>query len=913
MIEYADMKKCLITGISALALIISCATMNGESENASRSVSKLVIVENSCWTSDTAKSAYASGKGIQLSGNECMTVYFNQSDKTKESQFAGNKVYKAGVAEPDGNGRYGFTHSPISGVEEYNYFFLLPHHITTSSTIQARLFPLQFPGDDTFDPNYDYLIGKPVFGSPVKETAVVDGFKRITAPVKVVLNDKSGALNAEDLMSVTVSFDGFTGRITGYFSPDLGDAFEDAKIIYWSETTAGNALTALFPSGQKCISGTYNIWFSTLPATLPAGQKVTVNATSRTRNVSFEASIKTSCEISSDKINLLQFDLDTPLSKSHSIIQDFSTATSPDNLPAASDGKRYPWTFSEVSAYKTNGKYGMHGGVVLKTNSSVLSIPAIDGKVIKSLRVYSHEETYSSSSVTCNINLKSNGALIASKSMNPYGGDVRNGGFVEFRNLFDKQSLTLDVTASDGSKTHIVPISAISMEIVDAGTYVDDVECYDYPTDYYTSTKYAASVNGQEAHVFQTVEPHVLAFGCKEGMSAAVEISVPEGVSSVSVRPKAKNYEYSISDGKLILNLKAYDRAVVEINGDTASPLFVFANPVDEFKPTSSSSNLIYLAPGTIRTEDIILTSGQTLYIDGGAVLKGRVYAKRQNNIKVLGPGVIDGLEDSPESNRPVYFEYTDDITFNDCIVLNRTSWTVNMFECNDILMDNCKIIATKNPAVTNGHQNDGFSIIGSDRMRVTRGFSYSHDDCYSIKTSKWVYKGVVTDVVYDDIICWNNTYGHGIELGTGINENLGGVVWRNCYILHSGGSARPDVIAAVGICHAAGGTVSDILYENIWIEDCRTRPAYIRIYKAADTENVGTGVVWSPGKINNVVLKNVNMDAASPVKGVIQGYDEDHKVIMTIENMTIGGVRLTKDNFSNYFEINSNTDITIK
>ena len=54
-------------------------------------------------------------------------------------------------------------------------------------------------------------------------------------------------------------------------------------------------------------------------------------------------------------------------------------------------------------------------------------------------------------------------------------------------------------------------------------------------------------------------------------------------------------------------------------------------------------------------------------------------------------------------------------------------------------------------------------------------------------------------------------------------------------------------------------------------------------------------------------------MDAASPVKGVIQGYDEDHKVIMTIENMTIGGVRLTKDNFSNYFEINSNTDITIK
>lgn len=458
-----------------------------------------------------------------------------------------------------------------------------------------------------------------------------------------------------------------------------------------------------------------------------------------------------------------------------------------------------------------------------------------------------------------------------------------------------------------------VPPPKMTDPAVDEQADLTTVECYEYPDHYRTSTLYSAAVDGRAAHIFQTEEPHILAFGCREGRTARVEITAVGGISTVTARPKAKGYDCVLNDGKVILDLKPYDRVVVEINGDTSTPLFIFANPTDDFSPSPDNENVIYVPAGTIRTEDVILNSGQTLYIAGGGVLAGRVYAGNRKNIAVRGYGVIDGLEDSPDSNRPVYFEYTDDIVMNDCIVLNRTSWTVNMFECNDIIMDNCKIIATKNPAVANGHQNDGFSIIGSDRMKVTRGFAYSHDDAYSIKTSKWIYKGAGTEILYDDIIVWNNTYGHGIELGTGLNEDLSGVVFRNCQILHSGGSERPDVVGAIGICHAAGGTVSDILYENIWIEDCRTRPAYIRIYKADDSENVGTGVVWSPGKITNVTLRNIHMDAAAPVKGVIQGYDSDHKVELTIENMTIGGTKVTDSNYTDYFDYSSYANVTIQ
>lgn len=902
-----------ILACSVMAISSTCSGLKEGYGEPRKLIVKDVNVVKEVWESP-AKSSYTAGTGMAMTGNESMTVYFNQYDGSVSDQFSNNKIFRAeGVALPSGNGMYTFSHTPISGAEKYDYYFLCPHHITTSSSRQARLFPLQFPEKDTFDPNYDFLIGKPVIGNAISESAVVNGFKRITAPVRILLEDQDGLLDGEDLMSLTVSFDGFSGRVTGFFSADLGDTYDAANITYWSQATVGNAVTALFPEGQKPSGKTYTVWLSVTPFQFNAGQKITFTATGRTRTVTGQIQTASSGEMSAEKLNSLKLVVTSLSRMTYSVFQDFSLCTSTADVPQAGDGKDYAWGFSGISPYKTAGKYGMHGGVTLKTNSSVLSLPEIEDKVIKSVRVYSHEETYASSSVTCVANIRSNGTLLSSKSINPYGGDVRNGGYVEFSGLEEKENLTLDVTSSDGSTSHIVPVSAIVLEVADAESYRKTVDCYDYPDGYRTSSIYTAKVNGENAHVFQTDEPHVLAFGCKEGEVAKVEISAAGGINSVKARPVAKNYDCTLSGGKVILNVKPYDRVVVEINGDTSSPLFVFVNPMDEFAPSASDRNVIYVGPGTVRSEDVILTSGQTLYIAGGGVLTGRVYAKRQSGVKVRGYGVVDGIEDSADSNRPVLFEYTDDITLNDCIVLNKTSWTVNMFECNDIVMDNCKIIATKNPATGNGHQNDGFSIIGSDRMKVTRGFSYSHDDAYSIKTSKWVYKGKGTDILYDDIICWNNTYGHGIELGTGLNEDLSGVIWRNCYILHSGGSSLPDVIGAIGICHAAGGTVSDVLYENIWIEDCRTRPAYIRIYQANSSENVGTGVVWSPGTIKNVTLRNINMDAASPVKGVIQGYDADHKVSLTIENMIIGGVKLTKDNYTAYFNSSQYSDVTIK
>jgi len=530
----------------------ACSGPKEEYDDSNKLVVKNLTVADDVWE----KSSYTSGTGVSMTGNESMTVYFNQYDESASDQFSTNKIFRAeGVAEPSGNGMYSFYHAPISGAEKYDYYFLCPHHITTSSSRQARLFPLQFPGADTFDPNYDFLIGKPVIGNAVSESAEISRFKRITAPVRIILEDKDRLLNGEDLMSLTISFDGFQGRVTGFFSADLGDSHDAAKITYWSQTTVGNAVTALFPEGQKPSGNIYTVWMSVSPFRFEAGQKITFTATGRTRTVTGQTEAASSGEMSAEKLNSLKLVASSTSEITYSVFQDFSLCTSTADVPHAGDGMDYAWGFSGISPYKTAGKYGMHGGVTLKTNSSVLSIPEIEGKVIKSIRVYSHEETYASSSVTCVANIKSNGTLISSKSINPYGGDVRNGGYVEFSGLEEKENLTFDVTSSDGSTSHIVPVSAIVMEVTDAESYRKAVDCYDYPDGYRTSSIYTAKVNGESAHVFQTDEPHVLAFGCREGEVAKVEFSAVGGITSVKARPSAKNYDCTLSSGKAVLNV----------------------------------------------------------------------------------------------------------------------------------------------------------------------------------------------------------------------------------------------------------------------------------------------------------------------------------------------------------------------
>ena len=73
-------------------------------------------------------------------------------------------------------------------------------------------------------------------------------------------------------------------------------------------------------------------------------------------------------------------------------------------------------------------------------------------------------------------------------------------------------------------------------------------------------------------------------------------------------------------------------------------PLLLFANPLETDVPKADDPTVLYYGPGTHQVGAIILGDGQTLYLAGGAVVKGAVIA-RGSNIRICGRGILDGSD----------------------------------------------------------------------------------------------------------------------------------------------------------------------------------------------------------------------------------------------------------------------------
>ena len=99
------------------------------------------------------------------------------------------------------------------------------------------------------------------------------------------------------------------------------------------------------------------------------------------------------------------------------------------------------------------------------------------------------------------------------------------------------------------------------------------------------------------------------------------------------------------------------------VNGDVYNTLDIFANPVEVNPPSPTDPNVIYLGPGYYK-QDYIVPSGKTLYIAGGAVIKGEVVLDNATNAKVIGRGVLDH-----PPGRAVSANYANQITIDGIIV----------------------------------------------------------------------------------------------------------------------------------------------------------------------------------------------------------------------------------------------------
>ncbi|MBR1632942.1 MAG: hypothetical protein IJ686_04225 [Bacteroidales bacterium] len=442
--------------------------------------------------------------------------------------------------------------------------------------------------------------------------------------------------------------------------------------------------------------------------------------------------------------------------------------------------------------------------------------------------------------------------------------------------------------------------------------YEGKVETYRYYAGLAPSTKFYVTVNGEQQFVYPTSEQHLCAFGC-EG-KVTVEIDSPSAkITEAIVRPIAKNPDYVLENGKITLKMSPKDRFVVEINGEWDETLLIFANPIDSLKPDKNDPNVIFFEAGKVHSSGIISPEdGQTVYFEGGALVNGRVLCQNKKHVTFAGAGMLNC---TPGTERAFTLDTCDSVLVKDLIVLNTSNYGIVFRETDHVLADNVKTYGEASQLTATGVENDSFDLHGCRYITHKHCFSYCHDDTYCIKTRKWTYDRSTTDIVYEDCIGWNIQGGNTFEIGWECGRDVTNVTYKDIYSVHT--SVHSGSVAYMNggstIHQADGGVISNISYENVYLEDIFRFGLYFIVREnKGPSVSIGNDAVWSPGAIKNVKMKNVHLAYMPPCGNCAKGLDKDHSVEVEIDGLYIGDKRITSLSDAN-FSVGPYAKVTLK
>ena len=387
-------------------------------------------------------------------------------------------------------------------------------------------------------------------------------------------------------------------------------------------------------------------------------------------------------------------------------------------------------------------------------------------------------------------------------------------------------------------------------------------------------------------------------FDLKKG-PVTIAVSVGEEVISAKILPTSFGIEPMIAGKSVSFEVDNPRHVTVEVNGDHIRSLHIFVNPEETDIPGPHAPDVIYFGPGIHEITSITVDDNKTVYIAGGAIVRGTTGADEQwtpsrkypglrnyrgasfilkgKNITFRGRGIFD-QELVRTHGREMVNASVDGLKMEGVILRNSSLWTVHLRQCRNVHIDNIKIL---------GHRanSDGIDINASFDLLVENCFLRTLDDLIVIKTGKGT--GEAGRIRVRKCVLWNEV-AHALSIGAEITRKIEDVVFEDCDVIHDHGRAW-----TLHIYHGDSGLVKNVRFENIRIEES-VKFASLWINK------VGYSTDLDRGHIEDVVFKDitVNNSGRPLVKGIqLHGFDADHAINnVLIENVVINGKKVTKD-----------------
>ena len=451
------------------------------------------------------------------------------------------------------------------------------------------------------------------------------------------------------------------------------------------------------------------------------------------------------------------------------------------------------------------------------------------------------------------------------------------------------------------------------------------------------SPDYLVSINGQSVPVyscrvsaipFNTEWPghqrpldqtETAAFLCldiaEDEAGAMMEITVPRGFGDVVMRPLSKTAgAYAVEKNIVRFKIPGPGSYTLEADGHHHA-LHIFVNPAKDYGVRADDPSVLWFGPGTHRPGNIELRSGQTLFIDAGAVVHASVTAQHASNLKILGHGILCNSEfdrANEDTGRPkgtsVIFTDCANIEVDGVVFRDASYWTLTLFSCDNIVVNNVKLVGMWR------HNADGIDLVNCRNAIVSGCFVRTFDDGVVLKGYTHILGEKkaqnVENILVERCTVWCD-WGRALEIGaeTGAPE-FRNITFRDCDLIH-------NAHVVMDIQNSGFAHVHRVAFEDIRVEYSRhCDPPQLQ---------TGGGVAYVPakephvpvlmcsvlyrhyldmlmpghelGRTSDIVFDGIHVtaDEGLPVPlSAMEGFDEQHTTSgVTIRNLWFNGRRL--------------------
>jgi hypothetical protein len=411
---------------------------------------------------------------------------------------------------------------------------------------------------------------------------------------------------------------------------------------------------------------------------------------------------------------------------------------------------------------------------------------------------------------------------------------------------------------------------------------------YTHPKSLPHSREFSLRIKGKPVEVLHTdVADFAIVALAPEDFPATIEVTPTLPPTSASVHPLSKNIAAAVANGVVHFTLERPEKLSVAIPGLKA--LYVFAQAPETNPPDPADPSVVTFPAGQItETPRLTLEDGQTLYLPGGAVLKGHIHVKGKSGIRICGHGIFDGSFYEDRRGPSIILERCPGVLVEEITMVRPQGWMLVLAACQGATVRNLKEIGEV-------VSSDGIDIVGSGEVLIEECFLHNNDDCVVVKALDLTNKLLpdtpldcrenVENVLVQRCTLANWHAGNAMEIGHELSvDSVRGITFRDIDVLHTHGSG-----AVFSLHNNDRALIEDVLFEDIRIEHCYDKLIDFRISRSRYSSDA------ERGHIRNVTLRDVAWQRTPYNLGytisLIGGWDAGHRIEnVSIENFRIDG-----------------------